>query len=79
MNKVEDKFWICKDGSKIEMSEMDDNHLINAWRLFSKKKKVLLSYLEQGVLSRQKAGQLLQIEKRLGLLVPEMIKRGMHK
>lgn len=74
-----DKTWICKDGRELKLSEMEDDHIIHAWRFFSKKKKRLLQQLEQGLRSRHVAKQLIEIEQRLGFLVPEMLKRGMHE
>jgi hypothetical protein len=76
---MSDQIWVCRDGRKIPVKDMEDNHLIHAWRLFYKKKEKILDNFEQGITSTAMSRKLINIEKRLGMLIPEMIKRGMHE
>lgn len=76
---MSDQIWVCKDGREVPVSEMEDNHLIHAWRFFTKKKQKILDCLEKGILAPSYSRSLINVEKRLGMLVPEMIKRGMHE
>lgn len=76
---MSDQIWVCKDGKEILVSEMEDNHLINAWRVFTKKKEKILTRIDQGLYSIAMLEKLINIEKRLGIIIPEMIKRGMHE
>jgi len=76
---MSNQIWVCKDGREVPIKDMEDNHLIHAWRYFFKKKEKILASLEQGITSPAMSKKLIKIEKRLGMLVPEMIKRGMHK